>query len=685
MKISYAHAQKLHEVEQSAKRELTRQRIEKYNSLCGVNSSNKTPNSNSTATTRPINAGNIRTITPEPTNNLRENIQQVVVSNPEVNSRLPNSNFFRETPTEFPSNTSLDESIDSALGSLPSSINENESLHLRRAPINSEIESLFDSSNENELSAVIDPFSDSPNENLSGNADDYEIPNASPPPSYEEAMRSSQNVNENDAFDPLAPDNVYEEIAGLAESSNEHETLNVDEPPVYEDALSLMSFEAPEGSVFDEGPEILARPFNEQSIPDTEPLPDYDEQPDVANPAVSLPLTNTVSNLNSYQRHVARQESSSVSNLKLPDLEWRAVSNDPSSNDAIDMLFTYACGGLHINEVENTNINDKNAKRAESFLFNLFTGKKFCANQLEMQKTLEDKSLDLFELVEEQNRLHGDNIAEYWVIPTKLLIIAGFKSPYGDEDHRPNVSKKLNQNIAFNAIFESNAETVAPLAGDNASEARAENAANIADKELFLTNRYIHAAELDAFSKKLNADYPNPNIKFHEAREIKITNSNGINEPIFDNLLTRSFINNSARDFTANFAPILLNDHWYLFGTYYDQNGIKSALIFDSQAKVNSEQTKGYFDKLAEECGVIGDMPPISEELQGNVPNGCGLFVAKAMENLAAANNDKYALTLRNWTRAFELESEEYQQLFNRQGRAELINTLGDALVQQLN
>lgn len=342
-------------------------------------------------------------------------------------------------------------------------------------------------------------------------------------------------------------------------------------------------------------------------------------------------------------------------------------------NAVVDALFTSACGGNGMNERE--------ALRAENLLFNMYIGKAECSDPIKMQTAFQEKGLHLFELVEKQNELNPDP-DQQWDIPAKLLIIAGFQKPH-EEDHRPDIAEKLNLKLNFSSILENNIAVANEEENSQLVENRQASLTTTAYKELFLPNRFIHGAELDLFKEKLNSERVSNKIIFHDARKLEINSSGGNFEIVNHELTTSGFSNASPDDYKANFAPILLNDHWYLFGTYYDQNNIKSALVFDSRSSINHDIKDEYIYKLVEECNVEGDFHVISKEMQDNAPNACGLFVAKAMQQLEEADNGNYFETLENWSNEFESKSGEYQGLYNRRGRAELLNTLSDVISQE--
>ncbi|KQN47593.1 hypothetical protein ASE93_09875 [Serratia sp. Leaf50] len=400
-------------------------------------------------------------------------------------------------------------------------------------------------------------------------------------------------------------------------------------------------------------------------LPPQKPETDhYSTIADTENP----PAPKTKPLNNSYEEFKAKELEDLIIPKKFEDLKNQVLCLDPVFNEGhwhalIDSLFTCACGGKGYDLTE--------AKKAETFLFELYTGKVDCKNLEETQVQLVDKSLDMFEKIQNQNayvQSRNDNKTELpdnhpdkpleilWEIPAKLLLMAGFQpAQEQDIDVKEEIAHRLNRTTNLKAYL-----------NDNNSDL---------DKSLFDSNRLIQAAELNAVASHLNNKKGNL-VRFHDPLSALTEGSEHLIDPnTIDTFTTR---------FKTNFAPILLEQHWYLFGTIKSDDNTRSALVFDSKnGGKDREVAKAYFSSLATACGVTGSPEFISENLQDNAPNACGLFVAKAMEALTEVKNQKYAEELKERVQHFQQQSVGYQQAFNWRGRAELFDTLNENIINQ--
>ncbi|KAB7897918.1 hypothetical protein GA565_19100 [Rouxiella sp. S1S-2] len=376
--------------------------------------------------------------------------------------------------------------------------------------------------------------------------------------------------------------------------------------------------------------------------------------------------------LNSYEKIKAQALENLLKDLRIPkkflDLKNQVLCLDPVFNEdhwhaLIDSLFTCACGGKGYDLTE--------AKKAETFLFELYTGRVDCKNLQETQAQLVDKSLDMFEKIQYQNAYvqnrndsktelpddHPDKPLEIlWEIPAKLLLMAGFQpTQEQDIDVKEEIAHRLNRSTNLKTYL-----------NDNNSDL---------DKSFLENNRFIQAAELNAVASHLNNERGD-SVRFHDALSPLTDGS--------EHVIDRHTIDTFTKTFKTNFAPILLEQHWYLFGTIKNEDNTRSALVFDSKnGGKDREVAQEYFSSLATACGVTGGPEFISEDLQKNAPNACGLFVAKAMEALTEVKNKKYAEKLKERVQHFQQQSVGYQQAFNWRGRAELFDTLNENIILQ--
>ncbi|WAT04824.1 hypothetical protein O1V64_22780 [Rouxiella badensis] len=239
------------------------------------------------------------------------------------------------------------------------------------------------------------------------------------------------------------------------------------------------------------------------------------------------------------------------------------------------------------------------------------------------------------------------------------MFIAGFKpQEEGVLDHKPEIAETIYQSIEHLKNIVNNDET----SNENT---------------IFDNNRFITSVEIDAFSKKLTDDLGKTFSKttlFHEARELPTDNATASQR------LIELFDVNNRSTVKTHFVPLLLNEHWYLFGTFYDSTNTKQALMFDSMNGASDLENYERFKKLAKDCGAEGNILTISKDLQTFCPDACGLFVAKAMEVVSKQTSENYQNALLKMSDDFLQTLDEEQHMFNLRGRAELLSALSEAI-----
>ncbi|MEG3134870.1 hypothetical protein SC206_14995 [Rouxiella sp. T17] len=360
---------------------------------------------------------------------------------------------------------------------------------------------------------------------------------------------------------------------------------------------------------------------------------------------------------------------------------------DPHGNEEewhklVDSMFTIACGGRKATKAE--------AKQAEVFLLGLHSSGSTRKYAVLEKMLVEEKCLELFELVQQQNKTvteennnNPHNAPEIlWKTPNSFSIIAGFQPPRvaaeGDwdwdpetenadtpriVDNRVNIANRLNDNLSLvNYVYEG-PETIG--------------------RSLFTANRLISASELDSFAYKINQGNSDIENKpyFYGGWKPNVTIDKNGPALDMDTIKIGNFSVGEAKK-AANFSPILLNNHWYLFGTFYDGDK-KQAIVFDSKSSSHKKLEEKYFKKLAVECGVTDKPTFIAANMQDNAPNACGLFVAKAMEKLSQHESSNYKSALNDWANDFISQPTEFQEAFNRQGRKELMLAMNETIPQE--
>jgi len=315
-----------------------------------------------------------------------------------------------------------------------------------------------------------------------------------------------------------------------------------------------------------------------------------------------------------------------------------AKDNDP---DVISALFTLACDG-----------NDKGSVVA-NFLFSLYTDKRHENSALACQ--LGRDSLKLVEIVSARNKEKPPE--DQWRIPTKLLVMAGFEANNGSQLHSDIVAEIKTQEPRLSLYLEE-------------------------DTSLFGTNRMVTGAELNVISSELTA---NTQVQYRDA--VGISDADVFAQNVADNLvasLTHADAKHGESSPSMIVIPLLLKDHWVLFGMLKNAAGEKSAVVFSSvqyfEDKHGMQNEYGkYLDALAQACSNdLQSITVLDANLQNHAPNACGIFVVGAIEKMADSQADKAVAALESYVDAFVGSDSAEMALFNIQGRARLFGAVLD-------
>lgn len=348
--------------------------------------------------------------------------------------------------------------------------------------------------------------------------------------------------------------------------------------------------------------------------------------------------------------------------------------------DAIDELFTGACGGLGLSESQ-VNV-------YENFILYLYaTPNERLYGNLE-KLTIAGKSQDLVKLVQLENttvseRNNNNRSATpeiMWKIPARLLEICVAQSDKVDAENNLDASAKTNiaeppRNKAKKENGKSKDENIALYMSDTP---------NNVDQFITASNRFIEQPELDCYIEKINRENIERNNisapQFHGAWKPIKENQDRIAGYKFDAAEALKFINNAGSQI-ANFSPILLGDHWYLFGTFY-VNDVKQALVYDSNSTIKKQEDQEFFRILTKGCLVKQELIIISDSLQKNSPNACGLFVANAMWEINNEKNANYEDALNKANQAYLDKDKASQENYNLTGRQELLRIANEKFAQ---
>lgn len=315
-------------------------------------------------------------------------------------------------------------------------------------------------------------------------------------------------------------------------------------------------------------------------------------------------------------------------------LRGAARENDDFS---IDCLFSLACE------------NSRAGQQAASFLFDLYTGKEI--GHPDLPEQLAKDSLKFFEIISERNKNRPLNDA--WPIPEKILIMAGFACQRETQQHE-NILVRINNNELIHSYL---------YDGEPGC--------------FFDTNRLISASEIQSVTRQLNDN--NQGITFHEttALDADEVNNNHIPEKLFSILVSME-AGGGQKLSGGDFIPLLIRDHWVLFGLKTGDEGQRTAVLFDSDANLREGEID-FLRTLADYAGAENFLP-LSAKLQEYAPNACAVFVCKAMTCIANEPAAPAEVTLQAFIDTFVALTATEQARFNKQGRAELYGSLLDTL-----
>ncbi|MBB3211553.1 deubiquitinase [Herbaspirillum sp. Sphag1AN] len=329
--------------------------------------------------------------------------------------------------------------------------------------------------------------------------------------------------------------------------------------------------------------------------------------------------------------------------LELPDtahqVSWKIKDAVRRNNSlATELLFSKACSGSPL------------GRASASFLLALYSGKEGASNDLMLQ--LGKDSLKLCEIVLSRNARKASS--DQWKIAPKILVMAGLET-VGNSQVRSNIVQEIKEQEIFGYLIEENQ----------------------IDNSLFGLNRMITDAELNLVSARLND--LTQHFHFNDARKVttEAMASGEIDQSALQQLLpyVASIAPNSGR-----FVPLLMDDHWILFGIGSNTSGEKFAMAFSSLEELKPHHAE-YLNALGGAAGVSHSLM-ITGDLQRHAPNACGLFVTQAMERIAECyevNKDSIASDLEQFIDSFQQSDWQEQSLFNRNGRAGLYGVLIDA------
>lgn len=327
-----------------------------------------------------------------------------------------------------------------------------------------------------------------------------------------------------------------------------------------------------------------------------------------------------------YQISTAQFDNLFTDKVKIKTLDVLGKSAAEGNIDCIDMLHNLALR------------HDAVGKKAENILFDLFSGKK--QGKSGVEEEIKQASLKLYQTACNAKEVNNEDMKKFDA-PSKLLYMAG------------SAIENLTQRQDLSAIFRQRDTAQSPLE-------QFENLDFWSDHRMLMTDE-INSAMGNVI---LNPD--NFSLNFPIGLIEPTRNSNMLSEQIFEKTISGSLLNK------PELFPINTGNHWILFALYNDGVEGNKCAVFNSFSDLNGNTKNSLIDS-ARIAGVPNEnVEFINGDMQKNVPNGCGLFVIKAMELLSHAPEKKPVDSLKKFSDDFSKLSVQEQELFNIQTRRQM-------------
>lgn len=332
-----------------------------------------------------------------------------------------------------------------------------------------------------------------------------------------------------------------------------------------------------------------------------------------------------------YQLNINQFNSLFTEEIAVGTIESLSKSAADGHLDSIDMLHNLALR------------QDTIGKRAENTLFDLFSGK--TPGKMGVDRDIQQASLALYQTAcSDKNRGNDDMHKLY--SPSKLLYMAG--SAVTGATQKQNLSLLFMGNQCAQSQYEQTAE-----------------------QDLWSSNRMLTTDDIDAAMRNLTQQADNLSINFPIGLVHPDSNENILDAQIEGKISNPLFL---AK---PEYFPVNTGNHWVLFGLYQDKDraGMQTtkAIVFNSAGELDSD-TKNKLSHAANIAGAADDrnITFVEQNIQDNVPNGCGIFVIKAMSSLVKNPNQDPVNTLKTFVEDFAQSSVEKQTTLNTQFRRQL-------------
>lgn len=328
-----------------------------------------------------------------------------------------------------------------------------------------------------------------------------------------------------------------------------------------------------------------------------------------------------------YQLNAAQFNNLFENNVDIKTLDLLGKSAADGNLDCIDMLHNLALR------------HDDLGKISESILFDLFSGK--IKGKIRIDEEIQQASLKLYETACDAKGKNNEDMNKLYS-PSKLLYIAG--SAMKNATQKQNVSTIFRERDRPQSLHEQ---------FDNV--------------DLWSNDRMLMTDEISTAMNGLISNTDNFSLNFPVGLIEPVNKSNMLSEQIVEKMQCSNILDK------IEVFPINTGGHWVLFALYKDETDSNAkCVVFNSLCELNKD-TRNHLIDSAKIAGVSEEyIEFINGDMQGNVPNGCGVFVVKVAELLSNTSERKPVDILNDFIEDFSKLSAEEQMSFNIQNRRQL-------------
>lgn len=328
-----------------------------------------------------------------------------------------------------------------------------------------------------------------------------------------------------------------------------------------------------------------------------------------------------------YQLNAVQFNELFTNNVNINTIDLLGKSAADGNLNCIDMLHNLALR------------HDDVGKRSESILFDLFSGK--TKGKTGIDEEIQQASLKLYETACNAKSKNNEDMSKLYH-PSELLYIAG------------SAIKNATQKQDLSAIFRER----------DRSQSLHEQFDNV---DLWSNDRMLMTDEISIAMNGLISNTDNFSINFPVGLIEPVNKSNMLSEQIAEKIQCSNIL-----DKTEVF-PINTGGHWVLFVIYKNETDSNAECIIFNSLRELSRDTINHLVDSAKVAGITEEnIKIVNGDMQGNVPNACGVFVVKVAELLSNTAAIKPVDIFNDFIDDFSKLSAEDQMSFNIQSRRQL-------------